>query len=260
MADIKDILEGRESVTEERVEETVEETSAEPEAHQSEQVEAQESSEGEKSPNGVPVAALQAERRKYKDNLAAVEQKLAESDAKWQQRFEQLLGTIKQPEPPPQAPDFWENPESAVEFRMQQVLTPIQQQLARQKEELSMLQAIDKHGQETVDAAFSSLKSKMSSDPSTAAAYQQIMSSVHPYQALVDWHKRQSAIDEIGNDPNAYREKLRAELLAELQEQQRASSPSLGVMPSNFSSSRNVGTRGAPAYAGPASIRDLLGK
>ena len=123
-----------------------------------------------------------------------------------------------------------------------------------------MLQAIDKHGQETVDSAFNALKSKMATDPSMGAAYQQIMASVHPYQALVDWHRRQSAIDEIGNDPNAYREKLRAELLAEMQEQTRMTQPSPSVMPSNFSGSRNVGTRGAPAYAGPSSIRDLLGK
>jgi len=259
MADIKDILEGRESAPEERVEEVVEEVSTEPEAHQEEQPEEHEG-EVKTDKNGVPVAALQAERRKYKENLAAVEARLSESDAKWQQRFEQLIGTIKPPEPPQQAPDFWENPETAIDYRLQQVVNPLQQQLVRQREEISMLQAIDKHGQETVDNAFSALKSKMATDPSAGAAYQQIMASVHPYQALVDWHKRQSAIDEIGNDPNAYREKLRAELLAEMQEQHRASSPSPSVLPSNFSSSRNVGTRGAPAYAGPASIRDLLGK
>jgi len=258
MADIKDILEGRADAPVE-TNEVVEEVSTELEAQPEETPEVADSEE-KTDKNGVPVAALQAERRKYKDNLAAVEQKLAESDARWQQRFEQLIGTIKPPEPPQQAPDFWENPETAIDYRLQQMVNPLQQQLVRQREEISMLQAIDKHGQETVDNAFNALKSKMATDPSMGAAYQQIMASVHPYQALVDWHRKQSAIDEIGNDPNAYREKLRAELLAEMQEQTRMTQPAASVMPSNFSGSRNVGTRGAPAYAGPSSIRDLLGK
>jgi hypothetical protein len=262
MSSIKEILEGGESAPIEEVkEEVVNEADTELDAES--EGEQPETEASERSDKQVPLAALQAERQKakrYTEQVAEFEKRLTEQDLKWQQRIEQLLEAQKPKQEPVQPPDFWENPETAIDYRLQQMVSPIQQQLVRQREELSMMQAVDRFGQETVDKAFNSLKEKMATDPSAQAHYQQIMSSPHPYAALVDWHKRQSTLEEIGSDPHAYREKLRAELLAEMQEQHRASSPSPSVLPSNFSSSRNVGTRGAPAYAGPASIRDLLGK
>lgn len=232
-----------------------------PEADQTEAVTSQDDASDEQKM--VPVAALQAERqksRKYTEHLAQVERELAEQRQQFQQMQQWLIAQQQAQQPKPQAPDFWEAPENAIDYRVRQEVEPIRGLLAKQREEFSMLQAVDKYGQETVDAAFSDIRQKMATDPAgTAADYQRIMASPHPYGALVDWHKKQQALAEIGSDPAAYKEKLKAELLAELQQQQPAApSPAVGSLPSNFATARNVGTRSGPAWSGPAQINDIF--
>lgn len=212
----------------------------------------------------VPVAALQAERqksRKYTEHLAQVEKELAEQRQQFNQMQQWLIAQQQAQQPKPQPPDFWEAPENAIDYRVRQEVEPIKGLLAKQREEFSMLQAVDKYGQETVDTAFSDLRQKMAVDPNgTAADYQRIMASPHPYGALVDWHRKQQALAEIGSDPAAYKEKLKAELLAELQQQQPAvaQAPVVGTLPSNFATARNVGTRSGPAWSGPTQINDIF--
>jgi hypothetical protein len=126
------------------------------------------------------------------------------------------------------------------------------------------MQAIDKHGQETVDAAFNELAQlRTKGDPSFAADYQRIMSSPHPYGTLVEWHRKRQAVAEIGDDPAAYKEKLEAELRAKLMAELQASPPPSAsappaTMPSNFATSRNVGNRSGPAWSGTQSISDIF--
>lgn len=232
-----------------------------PEAYQTEAVTSQD--DGSDEQKMVPVAALQAERqksRKYTEHLAQVEKELAEQRQQFNQMQQWLIAQQQAQQPRPQAPDFWEAPENAIDYRVRQEVEPIKGLLAKQREEFSMLQAVDKYGQETVDAAFSDIRQKLATDPAgTAADYQRIMASPHPYGALVDWHKRQQALAEIGSDPAAYKEKLKAELLAELQQQPAvAPSPVVGSLPSNFATARNVGTRSGPAWSGPAQINDIF--
>ena len=232
-----------------------------PEADQNEAVTSQDDASDEQKM--VPVAALQAERqksRKYTEHLAQVERELAEQRQQFQQMQQWLIAQQQAQQPKPQAPDFWEAPENAMDYRIQQEVAPIKSLLARQREEFSMLQAVDKYGQETVDTAFGDLRQKMATDPAgTAADYQRIMASPHPYGALVDWHKKQQALAEIGSDPAAYKEKLKAELLAELQQQQPTpASPAIGALPSNFAAARNVGSRSGPAWSGPQTINDIF--
>jgi hypothetical protein len=233
-----------------------------PEADQTEAVTSQDEATDEQKM--VPVAALQAERqksRKYTEHLAQVERELAEQRQQFNQMQQWLIAQQQAQQPKPQAPDFWEAPENAIDYRVRQEVEPIRGLLAKQREEFSMLQAVDKYGQETVDAAFSDIRQKMATDPAgTAADYQRIMASPHPYGALVDWHKKQQALAEIGSDPAAYKEKLKAELLAELQQQQPAvaPAPAMATLPSNFATARNVGTRSGPAWAGPAQINDIF--
>ena len=96
------------------------------------------------------------------------------------------------------------------------------------------------------------------------ADYHKVANSPNRYAAAVQWHQRQLAQAEIGDDPAAYKAKLEAEVrekvLAELQQgdgqqtQQRQA-----AMPSNFASARNVANRSAgPAWSGPASIQDIF--
>lgn len=213
----------------------------------------------------VPVAALQAERQKaksYKEQVAAFEQRLAEHDRAWEQRLNQVLSVVaqpRQPVAPPQPPDFWEAPETAIDYRLSQTVAPLQSQLMQMREDFSRMQAVDKHGTEAVDRAFNELASlRASNDPSFEVEYRRIMSSPHPYGSLVEWHKKRQAVAEIGDDPAAYKEKLKAELLAEMQgSPPRGLAPS-NAMPSNFATSRNVGGRSGPAWSGPQTLSDIF--
>jgi hypothetical protein len=83
---------------------------------------------------------------------------------------------------------------------------------------------------------------------------------------MVQWHKQRSVLQEIGPDPEAYKQKIRAEYLEELRtgrvmDEPRAETPRerpATVMPSNLSGARSVGSRTGPTWSGPSSIRDIL--
>lgn len=212
----------------------------------------------------VPVAALQKEREKakrYTEEVADLRRQIAEQDRNWQQRVEQLV-TQLQPKPAAQTvPDFWEAPESAIDHRLTQAVAPIQQALAAQREGMSRMMAVEKHGEDAVNEAYQAIAAlKAAGSPEFQATYHQVMSSPHPYGALVAWHGKQKVMSEIGSDPAAYREKIKAELLAEMQAnggQTQALQPA-PVMPSNFATARNVGSRAGPAWAGPTPIADIF--
>lgn len=213
--------------------------------------------EGTDSQKQVPLAALQAERAKakrYTEQVASFEEKLQEQDRNWKLRFDALADAIR---PPPNKPDFWENPEAAIEARLKESLGPVDQALARQRQEFSEMQAVATHGEDLVNAAYQAIAGLKSSNPQAFAAdYQRIISSPHPYGALVQWHKQQQVLSEIGTDPAAYKEKLKKEVLAEL----NAGKPPGRTMPSNFAAARNAGNRSGPEWAGPQSIADIFAR
>jgi uncharacterized coiled-coil protein SlyX len=208
----------------------------------------------------VPVAALQKEREKakrYTEQVAESQREISEL----KQTVQQLVNSLQAQQPTPQAPEFWEQPEQAIDYRLNQVVTPIQQALVQQREEVSRMMAAEKFGEATINEAYETLAS-MRGSPDFSLTYRQIMSSPHPYGALVDWHRKQQVLSEIGSDPAAYKEKLKAEVLAELQgsggvQQQRAT-PS--VMPSNFATAPNRGARTGPSWSGPTPLADIFAR
>ena len=87
-----------------------------------------------------------------------------------------------------------------------------------------------------------------------------MVNSPNRYAAAVQWHKRQQVAAEIGDDPVAFREKVKAELLAELQQKTETEQPAqpAPVMPSNLATNRNVGARSGPAWGGPPTLGDIF--
>ncbi len=218
----------------------------------------------DEQPDGVkvPVAALQKEREKakrYTEEVADLRRQIADQDRNWQQRVEQLVTQLQPKAAPQQAPDFWEAPETAIDHRLSQAITPIQQALMAQREGMSRMMASEKHGEEAVNEAYQALAA-MRGAPEFQSVYDQVMSSPHPYGALVAWHGKQKVMSEIGSDPAAYREKVKAELLAEMNGGQQPTAPAAPpvAMPSNFATARNVGSRAGPAWAGQKPIADIF--
>jgi hypothetical protein len=163
----------------------------------------------------VPVAAVQAERekaRQARDEAETLRRELAEIRGQ--------VSVLTQQRQQPQTPvekakpkSFWENPDEFLSER----LAPVQQTVQQQRFEMSRMLAEEKLGADVVKAADDALGELIkANDPAVAALQAQIANSRHPYADLVAWHNKRQAMSEIGEDPAAYRERVRAELMAEL--------------------------------------------
>jgi hypothetical protein len=248
-------------------------TEPQPEQPAEPQANADPASESDPQPDdrgNVPVAALTAEREKgkkrYTEAVESFEKKLAEQaqqfDAKFSQLFAQLVPKPAQPAPE-QAPDIWTDPDAYVQHGVQQAVSPVLNQLKSMQRGMAEMMFRDKPGAvDEAERAFNAAVANGSIDP---VVHARINGSPNPWAAAVQWHQHTQTMAEIGSDPAAYKTKLRdelkAELMAELQQgqQQPDAQRPAPVVPSNFATGRNVGTRAGPAYAGPSPIDEILG-
>lgn len=208
---------------------------------------------GEKRP---PIGAIRnAEREKaakrYTEQVADFEKKLEETNAAWERRMAQVLDAVKQPQQPQQAPDWFENPNAATMHAINPHLEAIQQQNLALAKELAETRFTPDRVNEA-ERAFIKAMQAQTLDP---ADYQKVVSSPNRYAAAVQWFAKRQVLEEVGDDPAAYKEKLKAELLAELKTGAPTAQP---VMPSNLAGARNVGTRAGPAWAGPTALADIF--
>jgi len=147
----------------------------------------------------VPLAVYLEQREKAKDyerRLALYEQ---------QQR--------QQPQPAPDAPDPFMHPDKFADSRIQAAVAPIISQLQAvvANNNLSAARAI--HGQELADRAYQEFdKALPQMSPYEAA---QVMQAQNPFVAAVEWHRRREILTQVGDDPNAYRERLLQEALTD---------------------------------------------
>jgi hypothetical protein len=212
----------------------------------------------QRPPDGfIPIQALDARLAKQEEKFQA---QLRERDAQIQ-RFMAAQPPPKPAEPAKQ-PEFFENPDAAVDFRLKNAIEPIQQGQQTIVENFSRMMASDKFGEDTVQAALAEMTNRVQANPQGMRFdYQRIMSSPHPYGELVKWHKAQTALSEIGDDPKAFREKLRAELLAEMQSGQQPQTPGAQpppVLPTSFSGARNAGSNSTPQWSGPRPLSEIM--
>jgi hypothetical protein len=171
------------------------------------------------APQPAPAVAAEADKGQPPPGLLEERRKRQDAEARLEalsRQVEALSARVPQPqaaEPPP-APVLWDDPDQYIQHH----LSPLAQRMQAQQEFISEALAAQAHGQETVEAAKAALNDLRSRDPKAAAGIARaLMQERHPYDALVQWHKRETAVAEIGTDPAAYREKLKAEILAELQ-------------------------------------------
>lgn len=206
--------------------ETPAETPAEPEP----QVEAETTPEDPKEepkpePQMVPVGVVQGLRQEIRDLKSALPQ--------------------KEPEP---APDVLDDPEGYTKHMEQTVNQAVFQATLR----MSRAAAVRQHGEEAVDAAASSI------DPNSAA-YQAIISSADPFHALMEHQSRQQMIQEIGEDPAAYKARIAAEVRAEVEAEMATKEVKATPPAPSLAADPNVGARAGPVWAGPTPLDKILG-
>lgn len=138
----------------------------------------------------VPINALLDEREKRK----AAEAKLAE---------------FQKEEPATEMPSVFDNESGFVETIDSKISEVEQKAVLRVSQGL----AIKEHGREAVQAAVDKLGELAKENPNLAVKFRQ---SDHPFQEAIDIVAKHEALAEIG-DPAEYREKLKAEVRAELE-------------------------------------------
>lgn len=157
----------------------------------------------------VPLVELTSERKKFQSRIDELTRLHLEADAR-AKAYEQVSQRQPQPQyqqPQPQAyepPDFNLDPEGALNFHLQRQHQAYTNMMLNQSE----IMARDKFGDELVDAA---LKSAQSANVTNT-----FMDKPHPWGELVKWYKRQQTLSVVGDDPEAYRTKIEAEVRAKV--------------------------------------------
>ncbi|MNU70339.1 hypothetical protein D3C71_597430 [compost metagenome] len=215
---------------------------AEPEAPQGETQEpaAADSGTGEPPSPGndknVPLAALEAVRKEKTD---------------WKEkaiRFEEEVKHLKaqQQAPQQQQPD------------QQRDMSP-QEFAINERFNTSELLARKDHAD--MDEKMAAWEAAAAKNPAMRA---ELMQQRHPWEFVYQQGTRLLAMQEIGDDPAAYRDRLRQELLAELSAQQPqtaqpAAAPApTAALPTSLATARSTAGRSAAAYTGPRPFDDIF--
>jgi hypothetical protein len=162
-----------------------------------------------RDPRTVALREERGRRQALERQLAELQGRLAERQA------------IDQPKPQatekPAKPDMFADPEGWEKATRAEILAEANKLINDQRTAVvdeSMAEAKAKHG-DVFDAAYQALIDGKN-DPATFAAGRRILASRDPGEALMKWHQQQQVVRDIGNDPLAYREKLKQEIMAEL--------------------------------------------
>lgn len=122
---------------------------------------------------------------------------------------------------PPKAevvPDIFEDPKGFADHitrGFQTELAKRDAKLENARVENSMAIAHGLH-KETFEKAFDAINKLDPRNPDDRSAVQRIYNSPNPGDALVNWHKRQQTLAEVGDDPTAYRARVAEETRAAL--------------------------------------------
>lgn len=200
------------------------------------------SDEGEKM---VPLAALNAARNEKREADQARRDLEAELAA-----FRQSQNRQQAPQPAQdEAPDAWSDPDAAIKHHVS-----IAEQQAR-NDRAAMSEVFARTQFSDYDEVIAGLGEAAKANP---ALQQQIWASPAPALAAYNAAKAHKAMAEIG-DPTTYKERLRQEILAEVQaaggQSEERKAPRL---PQSMAAGANVGKRSGPAWGGPKPLADML--
>jgi len=158
--------------------------------------------EQEAADRNIPISALLDEREKR--------QKL--------EREREELRQKQQSQEPEKKPDFWENPEAAIS----QVQEQVEQRIMNERLNFSEQFARQTHGDEAVEAATKAFQEAAQKDPALAV---QLRQQNDPYGFVIGWHKKQSFLEQVGDDPDAWMKQKEAEIRERLQAEMQPSRP-----------------------------------
>jgi hypothetical protein len=236
--------------------------------------------EGEAEPQGdergmVPLAALQESRgkvKRYTEQVADFERRLKESSEQAERRFNDLVARLQpqqqQPQQPQEEPDFWADPKAAIQSWLAPVVGQMQSSTEQRFDVVTRSLAEQHLGADKVKAAEDAFVNAVKLGQVDVSDYNRVKDAPNRYAAAVKWHNEQAIKTELqqaGGDLGSLREKIKAEILAELNQGDGTVPASNGaaprpVMPTNLASARNVGVRSGPAWGGPQPLADIFAR
>lgn len=214
------------------------------------------SDEGEDGPP-VPRKALTDERRKRQElerQLAELTKQRSAPPPAQQQPQPQAQPQQVQPQIP-ERPDPWIDPEGAMAWDR----AMFQQELYQSRAAMSREMMLSKPDFEEVEAIF------FNALPQAPQLAQQLRQHPLPAKFAYEMGLKIRALSEIGEDPEAYRQRVRDEVRAELQGQIEHPQPSQGQAPKASTPKSLAATPSAQPrddrgrFSGPASLESILG-
>lgn len=164
--------------------------------------------EPERQPTrGVPSGRLREEAEARR--AAEAEREAARAEAReLRARLENLERNQRQAPPqqqPPQqqGPDMFADPEGWAAAERARIMNEVSARLVN----ASLANAAKKHG-EKFQEAFKAATSLNPQDPANQAVVQRIYNAPDPGDELMEWHKQETLRRDMGNDPQAYVDRL----------------------------------------------------
>lgn len=160
---------------------------------------------------GVPPGRL----REESEARRRAEAEKAELQSQLMQMQQQIAALSRQPvqpqapQQPQEAPDWYTDPEAA----MQHAVSPHLQQFQQMLDYNARLAANAVYKAEVVADAEKAFLDALNTGKVDRADYERVLSAPNRYEAAVQWHKRQSLLSEVGDDPQAYRQRILDEAL-----------------------------------------------
>ena len=156
-----------------------------------------------------------------------------------------------------EVPDIFDDSDAYTKYVQEQALAPIAPVIQGLQEQI----ATQAHGAEAMQKSndwFNTLSPQQQHDLN--ARYGQ---TADPYGGLIAEYKKSTLLSEIGNDADAYKEKIKAELLAEIQGGQTVpvqpnSQQATPEFAPSIAGKRSVGARGGPKWAGPTPLGNIF--
>ncbi|MEL7452315.1 MAG: hypothetical protein AAGJ50_02960 [Pseudomonadota bacterium] len=192
-------------------------------------------------PEGMTPAALAAvkdERRKRQEASAEI-QSLRDELNQMRGRLE-AQSNARQPDNQNSGPQI-PNPATDPQGYHDYLMAVQQDQLQNAALYMSEAQARATYGTAEVDEAFKIVSSRQDG----AQLLAQWKNTSHPWGEMMAWHKQQQALAEIGSDPEAYKQQIREQILAELKGQVPDQSQALQANPKSNLPPRMGGTASA---------------
>ena len=155
------------------------------------------------------IAEADAARKKDIDALTARFDGVLAALSKQQQAVQPPKAEVKD-DKPAGPPDLFEDPKAFADYvanASRAQLEQVRGQMDAQRVEMSLSLAHQKHG-DTFKTAFETVSKLDPAAQENRELVQKMWRSPNPGEALVQWHKRNEALREVGDDPSAYKARI----------------------------------------------------